>query len=397
MRESRLRELLADLVADVDSPPMTQRVWQAAQRSRRQRLVVGVAAAGVLLAGAGAAVADGALDRRLTPDESSSVGPPVPSAPASAGPRVQAGPAPAAVAGLPHLPTRFAALSSLPSSAGALSKSPVSRIVAAVQPMNGPVFVLDQDGSWREADRGLGAGPGEGLSLISTSISPDARRLALARTDGLLLIDATTGNRRLVRLPGTMGHIDGLFWLPDGNRVAVVGDGGEGIVSTTDGSYRGTPDQVHDLAVSGPDDAVVRLTDSELVVQDGGATVRRRYGTGDQVILDEWYDAGWVSGSLAARTGFLDDGEQATFVIDVATARATQLLTFATGGPPAKRSQGCCPVLGWLDAQTVLVRDGGQVLAWRFGSGVVYRVARLPGTAQGSDLGYGAAIALAQS
>jgi hypothetical protein len=45
--------LLADLVADVDNPLMTQRAWRAAQRSRRQRHVIGAAVAGVLLVGAG--------------------------------------------------------------------------------------------------------------------------------------------------------------------------------------------------------------------------------------------------------------------------------------------------------------------------------------------------------
>jgi hypothetical protein len=336
--ESRLRELLADLVADVDSPPMTQRAWRAAQRSRRQRRVVAVAVAGVLLVGAGATVADGGLVRRLTspgPDVtgathngSSSVSPPAPSAPTPGDPRVQAGPEPAAVADLPLLPTRFAALSGLPSSAKALSGNPVSRIVAAVQPMNGPVLVLGQDDAWREADRGLGVAPDEdgkrGSSLISTSISPDARRLVLVQSGGLLLIDATTGNRRLLPVPGTFDRIDNLLWLPDGERVAVSGDRGAGVVSTTDGSYSSTEDRVWELAVSRPGDPVVQLTASELIVQDGGATIRRRYGTGDQVVLDDWYGAGWVNGSLVAHSGFLDNGEeQATSVIDLATARVT--------------------------------------------------------------------------
>jgi hypothetical protein len=72
----------------------------------------------------------------------------------------------------------------------------------------------------------------------------------------------------------------------------------------------------------------------------------------------------------------------------------TGILPFGT--PSATRSNGCCATLGWLDEQTVLLRDGGQVLAWRFTTGAVYRVARLPATtAQGSDPGYDTAIALA--
>jgi hypothetical protein len=386
---------LAELVADVDSPPMAQQAWRAGQRSRRKRLVVGLAVAGVLVAGAGAAVAEGGLVRRGMspgPNANDRVRSPAPSAPASAGPRVQVGPERAGVADLPLLPTRFAALSGPPAKAEPLSGRPVSRIVAVVQPGNGPVLVLGQDGAWREADRR------PGLSLASTSVSPDARRLVLAQDNGLLLIDATTGSRRLLAVPGTVGRIDSFLWLPDGDRVAVSGDAGAGVLSTKDGSYRSTEDPMHDLAVSRPGDPQTRLTASELVVQDAGATARRRYGTGDQGELDQWYGAGWVNGSMAARTGFLNNGEvQATLVIDVATARVTHLLALPFGTAPAVRSNGCCATVGWLDKQTVLLRDGGHVLAWRITSGTVYRVARLPGTTtQGADPGYDTTIALAQ-
>jgi hypothetical protein len=219
----------------------------------------------------------------------------------------------------------------------------------------------------------------------------------LAQDGGLVLVDATTGDRRVLSVPATFGRIDGLLWLPDGDRVAVSGDRGAGVLSTVDGSYSSTEDRVWELAVSRPGDPVVQLATSELVVQEAGATVTRRYGTGRQVVLDDWYGAGWVNGSLVASTGFLGDGDQATSVIDVATARVTHLLAFATGASPSARSNGCCATLGWLDEETVLLRDGGLLLAWRFTSGAVYRVAQLPGTsAQGTAPGYDTAIALAQ-
>lgn len=411
MSESKLRELLTDLVADIDSPPMAQQAWRAGRRSRRRRFVVAMAVAGVLLVGAGAAVADPGLVRRLpgpgtdanvgSHDASSSVSPPAPSPSAPAAPRLQAGPERAAVADLTLLPTRFAALSEPPATAVPLSGNPVSRIVAAVQRRNGPVLVLGQNGAWREADRGPGGasnqGGSPGLSLTSTSISPDARRLVLLRGDGFLLIDATTGDRRMVSVPGTVGRVDSIVWLPDGASVAVAGDHGAVLVSTRDGSYHGTEEPVHDQAVSPPNGPVVQLTASDLVTKEAGASVRRGYGTGNQVTLDEWYGAGWVNGSLAARTGFLDDGEQGTFVIDVTTAVLTHVLALPSGAAPAVRSHGCCAVLGWLDKQTVLLRDGGQVLAWNITSSAVNSVARLPGsTTQGSDPGYDTAIALAQ-
>ena len=410
MRESRVGERLGDLVAAVDRPSMAQRAWRDAHRSRRRR-VVGGAVAGVLLVGVGAAVVDGGfVPRLLSPgtdapgavqDGSSGVSPPAPLPPAPGEPFVQEGPEPAGVADLPQLPTRLDALSRLPSSAEALSANPVSRIVAAVQQVNGSVLVLGEDGAWREVDRGFGGPPGgdgnPAWSLASTSISPDARKLVLTRDGGLVLIDATTGQHRLLSVPATFGRIDGLIWLPDGERVAVSGDRGAGVLSMVDGSYSSTEDRVWELAVSHPGDPVVHLAASELVVEQAGATVRREYGTGRRVVLDDWYGAGWVNGTLVASTGFLGDGDQATSVIDVANARVTHLLGFATGAPPSARSNGCCATLGWLDEQTVLLRDGGQVLAWRFTSSVVYRVARLPETsAQGTASGHDTAIALAQ-
>jgi hypothetical protein len=395
MSESRLRDLMADLVADVESPPMAQRAWRTGRRSRRQRLVAGLAAAAVLVAGAGTVIAGGGLaDRQL-------IGPSTPPAPAAGEPRVRIGPERAAVAGLPSLSSPFAALSGVPASAAALSGSPVARIIAAAQRLDGPVLVLGPGGVWRATDSvAAGEDGSPGLWLISTSISPDSRRLALGHRDGLLLVDATTGKQRPLPVPGAVGRIDHLVWLPGGDRVAVSGDGGAGVVSTTDGAFRSSGERVHERAVSGPGDPVVHLAASELVVENAGTTVRRAYRTGSRIELGQWYGAGWVHGASAAATAFLTGrdhhGEQAVLVIDAGTARVTHLLTLTAGRSPATRGNGCCATIGWLDAQTVLLRDGGQLLAWRFGSGEVFRVAKLPGSTRGADAGYDTAIALAQ-
>jgi hypothetical protein len=68
------------------------------------------------------------------------------------------------------------------------------------------------------------------------------------------------------------------------------------------------------------------------------------------------------------------------------------------GGPGRSRSNGCCATLGWLDAQTVLLRDGGRLLAWQPGrpGSDLSTVARLPGSSDtGADAGYDIALALA--
>jgi len=392
MSESRLHELLADLVADVDSPPMTQRAWRAGRRSRRQRIAVTGAVGAVLLVGAGVAVVERGLTAGLAPAGPTAATTSAPPPPAFADPRVEVGPLRAAVGGLPAMSVQVSALSRIPSSAQALSGNPMSKIVAAAQPANRPVLALGNDGAWREVD-GVPATPP--LSLTSASISPDARRLALLRGDGLLLVDATTGDCRTLSVPATFGRIDELTWMPDGESVAVSGDSGSGVVSTIDGSYRPTGARPG-LAVGGPGDPVVQLTKSELV-QDAGAGERQAYKTGDKIALSDWYGPGWVNNSVVASTWFLGDAEQAVVLISATTAQVTHVLTLPTGAAPAVRSNGCCTTLGWLDDQTVLLRDGGQVLAWRFTTGTVSRVAQLPGTAtRGADPAYDTVIATAQ-
>jgi hypothetical protein len=276
------------------------------------------------------------------------------------------------VADLPQLATRLDALSRLPSSAEALSANPVSRIVAAVQQVNGSVLVLGEDGAWREVDRGFSGPNGRdgdpAWSLASTSISPDARSLVLARDGGLVLIGATTGQRRLLPVPATFGRIDGVRWLPDGDRVAVFGDRGAGVLSRVDGSYRSTGDRVWELAVSRLGDPVVHLAASELVVEEARATVRREYGTGSKVVLDDWYGAGWVNGFLVASTGFLGDGDQATSVIDVATAPGDTPAGFRHWRPPV------CARQRLLRHAWLVGRRDRAVAGWRTGAGLALHI-----------------------
>lgn len=71
----------------------------------------------------------------------------------------------------------------------------------------------------------------------------------------------------------------------------------------------------------------------------------------------------------------------------IVVERAGERLALAL--PQAGRSKGCCPVLGLLDADTVLFRSGPTVLAWRIGTPDVLRVA----SPSPAGAGWGASVA----
>ena len=60
----------------------------------------------------------------------------------------------------------------------------------------------------------------------------------------------------------------------------------------------------------------------------------------------------------------------------IGVTRGRQLSALAFG---LDRAKGCCPVVGWLDADTVVFESGSRLLAWRVGTHDVTRVAELAG------------------
>jgi hypothetical protein len=363
--DERLPGLLRELADDVDGPPLARAAWAGAARVRRRRRVAAATVAAAAVAGVVPLVARTVPASPPAAEATSAPGPTA--APVETPPRVRLGPARDAVAGLPALAHRLAALDRLPATAAALSDDPAGRILAAAQRDDGPVLLLGRDGRWRQVDPVAGRRP----RLAPTSISPDGGRLALAQDGGVVLVDLRTGADRQLPITGSVAQaVESVAWLADGTHVVVGGDRGDVVLSTADGGQRAAEPRDRALAVGGtPEDGEIR----------------------------QWYGGAWRSGGRVAGTGFrAGDDQQVLGVADAATGRVTHVLELPYGVPPATRSNGCCATLGWLDAGTVLFRDGGHVLAWRPDDGDVRRVARLPGTSgTGRDAGTDVTLAIA--
>lgn len=385
MTESRLRQALFDLVEEVDAPPLAQTAWAAAARRRRRGYVAVCAVAAVSVVGTMATVAMEvatpspvaarptiiATGPASTPDPADTG--PVHTAPTWDGPQIQSAPAADGFGALPSLSTPWSALTAIPRSAPALSDEPALRVIAAVQQGAGePVMVLGSDGGWRRLDAAPPSSDNTTPALSSTSISPDGRRIAVTAADGLVVVDVTTGDSLF--LPAAPGRIDYLVWLPSGQEIAAGGDAGSAIYSL-DGNVRPIDYIAGNLASGTPGGPLVELTRSAVVTR-GDDPVTSTPLDGGQIRLDDWYGSAHLNGDQLASSGFVNKNDkQAVATVDLTSGRLKAILEFSYDD----RSQGCCATLGWLDEQTVLLRDTGHILAWRPSTGELLRVAELSG------------------
>jgi hypothetical protein len=389
--DSQLGELMHDLVAEVGGPPMARTAWAKSVRIRRRRRVLAVMTAGTLVAGTTFALV-GALgpDRSAKPDLASAAPPSTASTAVPGEPRILLAPDRNEVAALPSFASPLAELSRVPTAATALTDSPLKRAVAAVQRDTGPIFVLGPGNAWRSV---LGG------ALTSDAISPDGRELALVQSAGIRLVDVATGAGRVLAVPeSATSRIDSIRWLATGDQIAVGGDAGSVLLTVTDGQITPLHGPAHEIAAGQSEDPLVRVTATALVSgSEAGRQTRREFGTGADVELGSWSGTARQSGGRVAQTAFLrPDDTQAVAVIELASGRVTDLLRLEFGGPEAPRSYGCCETLGWSSNQTVLLRDGGSVLAWSPAVRKLYRVAQLPGTSiRGADTSDQVRVALA--
>jgi hypothetical protein len=132
-------------------------------------------------------------------------------------PRLQ----PAARLDTPSLPDRFAGYSVLTST---VSKAPAGRAIALYTYGNGELFNMFQPlvvGAARDTYRQVDAM--NERDLPSALLAPDGSRVLLGddrgATGDLVLVDLTTGKRRLIPLGASLG-VRLLAWSPDGRFVA---------------------------------------------------------------------------------------------------------------------------------------------------------------------------------
>lgn len=386
MSEQRLRDLLVDLADAVDAPTpqLAPRAWARAQAVRRRRRLVAAACATAFLTTVASLVGAGIGDEvttalRTDPAPATADGPPaVPGQPVAAPPTFQQAPDPAAVGALPVTGPWFAALSGpAPLRVPSLSELPARRVVAAVQSGRTSPLVLGDDGHWRTVAlprptvRSLDGA--EGYALTGSAISPDSTRLAFPQDDAVLVVDAV-GTRRTYDVPGR--NVD-VAWLPDGR---VVVDSGTTFALLDPGTGRvervGAP---HDrLATGDVDVPLAEFTATGLVLRNAdGAVVARRDLSVALFDCDcDLYGPSSTRAGRITRNGFLSgsyDDDGAVLVADLASGRVTDVLRLSG------RGHDCCESLGWLDDDTVLLRDGRHVLAWDTSRRTLRRVADLPG------------------
>jgi hypothetical protein len=314
-----------------------------------------------------------------------------------AAPRITLAVAKADEGRLPRLKT---ALPDLPSLDGTvpLSAAPTARALALYQRSDeaghGPVLVLGDDRRLRELD-GVELATvtdphgNEQIPLDETALSPDGRLAAFPQRDEVVVVDLTAATSRRWPVPGFNEIVS---WHPDGVTLVVEQEDTTYLVDSRTGHTARQPYPGFGTVAGGrPGTDLFRLRtpDSgkpELTRWDtagrllGRATVELGVGTG------EWWGTGWLRDGRIARDVFGAGGPRP--YADVVEAEAIVTLDAATGEQTAAlvltgmdRWKGCCQVLGWYDADTVLFASRGgppRLLAWRVSSGELLRVADLP-------------------
>ncbi|MFI6817786.1 hypothetical protein ACIBG7_35705 [Nonomuraea sp. NPDC050328] len=314
--------------------------------------------------------------------------------------RIRLGPPVEAEGRLPRLPTALPGRLS-PDGAVPLGEDPVARALLLIQETRevqttGPVFALGDDGRFRELDttslRPVADRHGNVQTLLDdTALSPDGRRAAFAQRDEVAVLDLTTARLHRWRLPG---YNEVVSWLPDSATLLVEQEEHAYLLDLTTGEARRQPYPGFGTVAGSP--GLHRLAGADLTAWDRAG--RRLSRTVARPVVGvspawakaagpEWMGPGWARGGRIARDVF-GAGQPRPYT-DVFEAEALVVLDAATGRLDAAlvhqgvdRMKGCCGVLGWYDAGTVMFTSSSaaahRLLAWRVGTGEVFRVTELP-------------------
>ncbi len=361
MTTERLYDLLDELVVDTTPVDAVDAAWDGAQRIRQRRRLAatGGAAAAVIALAVGVAVLDG-------PDPS---GPPVttpsqtpttdpsPSAPERpdttyAGIDVSWSPTVAEEADLPWYDGASPLSRSIDLAAGAPEISGEDRALAvfAIFRNGGAldrVAVLLPGGTTRSLDvsrlEPVRDADGNAAALLPSDggLAPDGRHVFFAQDSSIEVYEFATDTWTIIDTPDWQAEgarwLDAeTIWLPSGETFGV--DGRSTGMSDVDWIFG---ELTEDALGYGP----VKTT-------AGGFAQSQRL-------------AGPVQG------GELANPE----AIGVTQGGQKSALAF----PDLDRAKGCCPVVGWLDADTVVYESGDRLLAWRVGTHQVTRVSEVSG------------------
>lgn len=392
MTDQQLRDLLEERVADLTTPDLSAAAWRAGRRAGRRRRLAVVGWVGLV----GSAVSVGVAvlgDQGQSTDPSPAPG--VPTSPPTSSPTVAPTPPPQASPG-PETPDgryRGAPVWSAPlvtEEAGlarlegtllpaeidlAPGRPPVAGLGRAVAVLGvwpdgdlSRVVAVGADGGSYSLDIDGVVGPmadAEGnviSALTSGGLSADGRHVFFVQERSLEIYDFRTDE---------WTHIDTPAWLAEGAQWA----GGDRIrvPAQLGSSAGGTTYDVNGQEVDAPSD----------VADDPGLE-----WPGEDVAFGP-LSAGWdglAQAHLLADGVALDGARFSGLNAVVATNRRERhVLVFA---PPDERSKGCCPVVGWVTPDIVLVESrhsDARVLAWRVGTRDVRQVSSITGREPGES------------
>ncbi|MGE5826860.1 MAG: hypothetical protein ACM30G_00650 [Micromonosporaceae bacterium] len=289
----------------------------------------------------------------------------------------------------------------------ALSTHPVRRALALVglSAGTGPanqVVVVGDEGRLRVID-GLELRPavdadGNQRSAVGAgTLSPDGTRAAFPQPDGLIVVDLVAGTWHTIALPGFNEYV---VWL--GDRIAVAQAGATVVVDPASDKITPVPWHGFDLVAADDRAAPVRELHEEagaptMLTWAGSSTSSAAVNTA--LTSPHWAGPGWAGPDWGLGPGDRVAAElvaaptepaSAAVVID-ADGTVRRFLVLGTSGPD-DQPPNCCTVLGWLDADTVLLavrsqvtRNGGVVigaaliLAWDLLEGGLSQVCRIEG------------------
>lgn len=282
------------------------------------------------------------------------------------------------IGGAPLRPSRLPADLDPPLDPPALTTMP--GVLVAWPEKGADVRLLGTDGEWRTVAGTADAVRGTLVDQVLPAISHDATRVAMSTTDGLRVVDVTTGEDRTIAWPtpiaGPWDNAPQLQWLPEDDGVIVLHWRTPWLMRL-DGSARAAPYPSSYVITAVDPGGAVYQNDYErrrLITWDGDTVLREAPFVQCERMVAE-------HGLLACTTGSLQSGRSGPVVIDPATG---DVVAYAPIDDPssAYSDNAFLTAKGFLDPETVLLLVGPMdfrtmklgdaewhLVAWRFRSG----------------------------